>query len=70
MSEEKRRKCIVNYYGDSVEGYFESYGNIKHMDEGNNPYTSRMAIVEKTDGQVITIEPSAIKFVIDKKEKS
>ena len=61
MSEE-RRKCTALYDGEYVEGYFECYGNEQAFNESNDSYPVLVAIIEKFDGQVITVPPSSVKF--------
>lgn len=62
MSEE-RRKCIINYYDTPEKGFFIRYGDIEYTNEENRPYTACKAIIEKLDGQVITVNPGAVQFV-------
>ena len=61
MSEE-RRKCTAKHKGENVEGYFECYGFEQKFNESNDSYPVSVAIIEKFDGQVITVPPPSVKF--------
>jgi hypothetical protein len=59
---EERRKCTAIYEEENVEGYFECYGFEQKFNESNDSYSVSVAIIEKFDGQVITVPPSSVRF--------
>jgi len=62
---ESRRKCIVSQGSMEKKCYFEKYGESIHYDDAGQSYTSSVAIVETTDGQVMTVPPGCVKFIPD-----
>jgi hypothetical protein len=60
---EERRRCTATYDGETFEEYFECYGNEQKFNESNDSYAVLVAIIEKLDGQVITVPPRDVKFV-------
>lgn len=60
----ERRKCLIKKeYGQPTEGYFEMYGNTAFCDDSGNQFPVTVAIIEKTDGEVIKVNPSLVTFV-------
>ena len=60
-----RRKCIVTFDGEQFEGRFEALGQEQRFTESNDSYPVTVAIIEKLDGQVVTVPPAAVRFVKD-----
>lgn len=64
---EERRKCLVklNSYEPPSEGYFQMFGQQERRDDGNNAYVITVAIVELLNGRVVSVEPTALKYIND-----
>lgn len=46
-----------------IEGVFIQYGTKLVYDDGNQPHSVTMAVVEADDGQVLEAEPKTIRFL-------
>lgn len=62
MSKENRRCKVIGSY-DEPEGTFIKYAPIAVYDDSGQLHTPEMAIVELDDGKVMTVKPTAIKFI-------
>ena len=65
MSDYEGKKCYVAGYSiDENETYtFIKFGTMKAYKEDNTWYPVDCAILESDDGNIISVEPSSIKFV-------
>ena len=61
----QKRKCSIFYDGKRIECFFEMYGTIQEFNESGDSFPITVAILEKSDGTVITVCPnkSEIKFI-------
>lgn len=63
------RKCTVKYYNDdkrivTESGLFHQWGTEGFEDRDGNFMQQTVAIVELSNGKIVTTEPQSVQFVI------